>query len=195
MAGRARACVPRPSRHHIAAQLLSECRSVEFAVDTQARHTRHSSDQAGARAHGRSGCESEQLGGGDRTRTGDFYVANVALYQLSYTPVRATTLPSGAEPNSDARLVFETTVATEGTACGDYRRPPNSATDTVATEGTACGDSRRLRTETNLRSGERRHARGERNSPATRLGAGAVRRGRGSTTRSRSASASRLRSW
>ncbi len=25
--------------------------------------------------------------GGERTRTADFYVANVALYQLSYTPV------------------------------------------------------------------------------------------------------------
>src|SRR5215212_529285 len=25
-------------------------------------------------------------GGGERTRTADFYVANVALYQLSYTP-------------------------------------------------------------------------------------------------------------
>jgi hypothetical protein len=24
--------------------------------------------------------------GGERTRTADFYVANVALYQLSYTP-------------------------------------------------------------------------------------------------------------
>jgi hypothetical protein len=26
------------------------------------------------------------LSGGERTRTADFYVANVALYQLSYTP-------------------------------------------------------------------------------------------------------------
>jgi hypothetical protein len=26
--------------------------------------------------------------GGERTRTADFYVANVALYQLSYTPPR-----------------------------------------------------------------------------------------------------------
>ena len=29
----------------------------------------------------------ENAGGGERTRTADFYVANVALYQLSYTPV------------------------------------------------------------------------------------------------------------
>jgi hypothetical protein len=29
-------------------------------------------------------CEVES--GGERTRTADFYVANVALYQLSYTP-------------------------------------------------------------------------------------------------------------
>jgi hypothetical protein len=28
-----------------------------------------------------------ELSGGERTRTADFYVANVALYQLSYTPV------------------------------------------------------------------------------------------------------------
>jgi hypothetical protein len=28
------------------------------------------------------------FGGGERTRTADFHVANVALYQLSYTPVR-----------------------------------------------------------------------------------------------------------
>ncbi len=27
-------------------------------------------------------------GGGERTRTADFHVANVALYQLSYTPWR-----------------------------------------------------------------------------------------------------------
>ena len=27
--------------------------------------------------------------GGERTRTADFYVANVALYQLSYTPGRS----------------------------------------------------------------------------------------------------------
>jgi hypothetical protein len=28
----------------------------------------------------------QQRSGGERTRTADFYVANVALYQLSYTP-------------------------------------------------------------------------------------------------------------
>src|SRR6202011_1123005 len=28
----------------------------------------------------------QYVGGGERTRTADFYVANVALYQLSYTP-------------------------------------------------------------------------------------------------------------
>ena len=28
----------------------------------------------------------EIFGGGERTRTADFHVANVALYQLSYTP-------------------------------------------------------------------------------------------------------------
>ena len=31
-------------------------------------------------------CVSCQVSGGERTRTADFYVANVALYQLSYTP-------------------------------------------------------------------------------------------------------------
>ncbi len=30
--------------------------------------------------------ESSNCGGGERTRTADFHVANVALYQLSYTP-------------------------------------------------------------------------------------------------------------
>ena len=29
-------------------------------------------------------------GGGERTRTADFHVANVALYQLSYTPKETT---------------------------------------------------------------------------------------------------------
>jgi hypothetical protein len=33
--------------------------------------------------------------GGERTRTADFYVANVALYQLSYTPVGGTTIVGG----------------------------------------------------------------------------------------------------
>ena len=42
----------------------------------------------------------EQFGGGERTRTADFYVANVALYQLSYTPVG----PSRIAP--DARVAL-----------------------------------------------------------------------------------------
>src|SRR5438477_7927639 len=33
-------------------------------------------------------CLATSQGGGERTRTADFYVANVALYQLSYTPGR-----------------------------------------------------------------------------------------------------------
>src|ERR1700733_8831640 len=40
--------------------------------------------------------------GGERTRTADFYVANVALYQLSYTPWCGPTLASAtlhAEPS------------------------------------------------------------------------------------------------
>ncbi len=58
------------------------------------------------------------MGGGERTRTADFHVANVALYQLSYTPgydwlesseslpldrtsrVRPTTQVSGAVPGA-----------------------------------------------------------------------------------------------
>src|ERR1019366_4150447 len=60
------------------------------------------------------------LSGGERTRTADFHVANVALYQLSYTPgrpvtdhrkvplerpgqVRPTTQVSGARPNTPRR--------------------------------------------------------------------------------------------
>jgi hypothetical protein len=35
------------------------------------------------------------FGGGERTRTADFYVANVALYQLSYTPGKVRSYPSG----------------------------------------------------------------------------------------------------
>jgi hypothetical protein len=31
--------------------------------------------------------------GGERTRTADFYVANVALYQLSYTPEGTVSVP------------------------------------------------------------------------------------------------------
>jgi hypothetical protein len=33
--------------------------------------------------------------GGERTRTADFYVANVALYQLSYTPEGGVSVPKG----------------------------------------------------------------------------------------------------
>jgi hypothetical protein len=35
------------------------------------------------------------LSGGERTRTADFYVANVALYQLSYTPEGGVSVPKG----------------------------------------------------------------------------------------------------
>src|SRR3954454_23079926 len=34
--------------------------------------------------------------GGERTRTADFYVANVALYQLSYTPEGKISVPTGS---------------------------------------------------------------------------------------------------
>ena len=36
-------------------------------------------------------------GGGERTRTADFYVANVALYQLSYTPEGGASVPKGPD--------------------------------------------------------------------------------------------------
>ena len=36
--------------------------------------------------------------GGERTRTADFYVANVALYQLSYTPGVGTQNSAGPVP-------------------------------------------------------------------------------------------------
>ena len=39
------------------------------------------------------------LGGGDGIRTHDLYIANVALYQLSYTPEEVLTLVLGANPN------------------------------------------------------------------------------------------------
>jgi hypothetical protein len=35
--------------------------------------------------------------GGERTRTADFYVANVALYQLSYTPGCPLRIAPGAD--------------------------------------------------------------------------------------------------
>ena len=37
--------------------------------------------------------ETDNGSGGDRTRTDDFYDANVALYQLSYTPEGLGNLP------------------------------------------------------------------------------------------------------
>ena len=46
------------------------------------------------------GNQSRDLGissGGERTRTADFHVANVALYQLSYTPE----LPAGPLTRED----------------------------------------------------------------------------------------------
>ena len=39
----------------------------------------------------KSAFSREFAGGGERTRTADFHVANVALYQLSYTPKDART--------------------------------------------------------------------------------------------------------
>ena len=36
------------------------------------------------------------IGGGDGIRTHCLYIANVALYQLSYTPEEVSTLPQGA---------------------------------------------------------------------------------------------------
>jgi hypothetical protein len=36
------------------------------------------------------------VGGGDGIRTHCLYIANVALYQLSYTPEEVSTLPQGA---------------------------------------------------------------------------------------------------
>ena len=45
------------------------------------------------------------MSGGERTRTADFYVANVALYQLSYTPVGAHRIAPGRD------LRFSWTVA------------------------------------------------------------------------------------
>jgi hypothetical protein len=47
-------------------------------------------------------CTSVEWSGGERTRTADFYVANVALYQLSYTPEGTATLPTtGVGPEVD----------------------------------------------------------------------------------------------
>jgi hypothetical protein len=39
---------------------------------------------------------SGTIGGGDGIRTHCLYIANVALYQLSYTPEEVSTLPQGA---------------------------------------------------------------------------------------------------
>ncbi len=39
--------------------------------------------------------EREGFGGGERTRTADFYVANVALYRLSYTPLQPPRIQPG----------------------------------------------------------------------------------------------------
>ena len=44
------------------------------------------------------------MGGGERTRTADFYVANVALYQLSYTPGQNSILPAKSVPGVLIRL-------------------------------------------------------------------------------------------
>ena len=48
---------------------------------------------------------SYQVSGGERTRTADFYVANVALYQLSYTPeVRPTVSVGDSTPKTGPGL-------------------------------------------------------------------------------------------
>ncbi len=42
--------------------------------------------------------------GGERTRTADFYVANVALYQLSYTPLQRPRIqPGGSRSGGSSR--------------------------------------------------------------------------------------------
>jgi hypothetical protein len=43
-------------------------------------------------------------GGGERTRTADFHVANVALYQLSYTPKAVRLTLDEATPRLRGRL-------------------------------------------------------------------------------------------
>ena len=60
--------------------MLSTTRASEEPEHTRRRVMRH---RSAARE-----CEHDfgAGGGGERTRTADFYVANVALYQLSYTP-------------------------------------------------------------------------------------------------------------
>ena len=44
------------------------------------------------------------MSGGERTRTADFHVANVALYQLSYTPGVGTRLVDGRRGGAELAL-------------------------------------------------------------------------------------------
>src|ERR1700681_431891 len=49
----------------------------------------------------------ENVSGGERTRTADFYVANVALYQLSYTPEGSARIaPTPYRPFSPPTCAF-----------------------------------------------------------------------------------------
>ena len=50
------------------------------------------------------GLKRQAFGGGERTRTADFHVANVALYQLSYTPGEGPRLLDGGGVGGEAGL-------------------------------------------------------------------------------------------
>ena len=50
-------------------------------------------------------CHLDNVSGGERIRTADFYVANVALYQLSYTPVDSFRIALAGDPKFRLSLI------------------------------------------------------------------------------------------
>ncbi len=83
----------------------------------------------------------ENTGGGERTRTADFHVANVALYQLSYTPGRDRHGPSDgflwtgpAESGRRLRLAEHTSPLREDRDPHDDARPEGVCDDRLPAE-------------------------------------------------------------
>jgi hypothetical protein len=72
-------------------------KSNEQSHPQELKHRFQESIQASAVSH-KSGPPfgATSIGGGDGIRTHCLYIANVALYQLSYTPEEVSTLPQGA---------------------------------------------------------------------------------------------------
>src|SRR5438552_12109071 len=92
----------------------------------------------GERILAQTGSGAVRVSGGERTRTADFYVANVALYQLSYTPDGESGYPAmrlrrsgvsgggerGRRGREAARVAARARRAPRGKPCAGHHHQP-----------------------------------------------------------------------